>query len=327
MPTIAITGASGHLGTALVHELLRSGKWDIRAQYHSQHPPIEDPSLTWLSGDLSEPSLHHLFEGASFVIHCAALISITGPQKGKVYAVNVKGTQHVLDVSSALKIKRLIHVSSTHALQELPGDTVFDETRPHKEAHHFAYDYTKACAEQLVLDAVQRGMDAVIVRPSSMIGPEDHKPSLLGAGLYAMAQRKIPALVKGGYDFVDVRDVARSIISCLEKGRMGESYNLTGKYYEIRELAHIVSALASVKPPRFIVPNTLILLGVPFLKVQSKWTKKPPKFTRESIEVLKNGHTNMSHEKAKRELGHDPRPIEVSIRDLLRWFDAHEKGG
>lgn len=322
MPKIAITGASGHLGTAIVYELLKNDSYEIRAQYHSKHPNVEHTQLKWVKGDLSEASLKDLIQDADFVIHCAAIISITGGQNGKVHATNVGGTERVANICVEQKVGRLIHVSSTHALQEIPRETIFDENRPHKSSSDFAYDYSKACSEQVVQQAIQEhGLDAIIVRPSSMVGPPDFKPSLLGAGIASMSKMKIPAIVKGGYDFVDVRDVARSIVSALTNGRSGESYNLTGTYHEIRDLARIVAETAKVRPPRFVVPNSLVLLGVPFIKIQARLTRKPPKFTRESIEVLKNGHPNMSGAKAHQELGHASRPLEASIQDLLDWFN------
>jgi dihydroflavonol-4-reductase len=320
MPTIAITGASGHLGSALITELLKDNNWQIRAQFNSQRPPIDHKNIDWIQSGMSPDELTVLFNNANVVIHCAAIISITGDKNGSVYATNVVGTQNVINVCLNQKIKRLIHVSSTHALQEIPLNTPFDEKRTYKTKLDFAYDYTKAKAEQLVLEAVEKSdLDAVVVRPSSMLGPVDYKPSLLGEAISDLAKRKVPAMIKGGYDFVDVRDVARSIIASIEKGVKGESYNLTGKYYAIKELAEITSQIANVKPPKFVVPSFIIQLSIPFVALQSKFTKKPPKFTKESIAVLKHGHPNMTNQKAREVLGHESRPLEDSIKDLINW--------
>ncbi len=320
MPTIAITGGSGHLGTAIISALVQNSDWKIRAHYHTQRPPIESNSLTWVQGGLTSEVLTELISGADFVIHSAALISITGAQNGKVFETNVKGTQTVLSTAIQQKVKRLIHVSSTHALQEMPADGIFDETRPYKTESDFAYDYSKAKAEQFVLEAVKNNqLDAFIVRPSSMLGPVDLKPSLLGQAILDIAQRKVPAVVRGGYDFVDVRDVANSIINSIEKGQKGETYNLTGQYYPIKELAKIVSDVAGVKAPKMIVPTPLIMMSVPFFQIQSKLAKKSPKFTKESILTLKRGHVNMSNRKAVEVLGHQVRPLHESVKDLLDW--------
>lgn len=320
MPTIAITGASGHLGSVILTELLKDDAYQIRAQFNSQRPPIDHPNITWIRGGMKPDDLTELIKSAKYVIHCAAIISITGDKNGLVYQTNVRGTQHVIDVCLTQKVDRLVHVSSTHALQEIPLNSVFDENRPYKTEQDFAYDYSKAKAEQLVLNAVNNeGLNAVIVRPSSMLGPVDYKPSLLGEALTDIAHGKIPAMVQGGYDFVDVRDVSKSIIQALTKGQKGESFNLTGKYYPIKELANKTALIANVKPPRFVVPGALIQLSLPFVSLQSKFTKKPPKFTRESIHVLKYGHPNMSHTKAQTVLGHTIRPIESTIQDFLEW--------
>lgn len=320
MPTIAITGASGHLGSVLLTQLLKDTSWQIRAQYNSQRPPIDHANLTWVQCGMETNELVKLIASSEYVIHCAAIISITGDKDGRVYKTNVIGTQNVISACKLNKTKRLIHVSSTHALQEEPLNVVFDETRPYKTESDFAYDYTKAKAEQLVLHAIKNdGLDAVIVRPSSMLGPVDFKPSLLGEAICDIAQCKVPGTVKGGYDFVDVRDVATSILACIDKGVKGESYNLTGRYYPIQELAEITAKIAKVKPPRFVVPGFIIQLSIPFVAIQSKIAKKPPKFTKESIFVLKHGHPNMSSSKAETVLGHENRPVETTIKDLLTW--------
>ena len=320
MQTIAITGASGHLGSVIITELIQQGNWNIRAQFNSQRPPIDQPNVCWIKGGMKPNEIDELIGDATIVIHCAAIISITGDKDGRVYNTNVIGTQNVIDICLTKKIERLIHVSSTHALQEIPLDTLFDENRPHKTQSDFAYDFTKAKAEQLILEAVEKHhLNAIIVRPSSMVGPIDYKPSLLGQAISEIAKRKVPAMVKGGYDFVDIRDVAKSIIKSIEKGEKGESYNLTGKYYPIKDLAAITASIANVKAPRMIVPNWVIQLSIPFITLQSKISKKEPKFTKESITVLKHGHPNMSGEKAKNILGHESRPLETSIKDLLEW--------
>ena len=326
MNKIAITGASGHLGTALISQLIELNDWEIKAQYNSQYPPIEHPNLHWIKGDLSKESLAKLIVGMDYVIHCAAIISITGGQNGRVVDTNVNGTKNVLDTCIQHSIQRLIHVSSTHALQENPFDSEFNETRPYKTSADFAYDYSKAQAEKLVLQEVTSGkIDALIVRPSAIIGPPDFKPSLMGQALMDFFKGKIPAVVKGGYDCVDVRDVATSIISALEKGVKGESYNLTGEYVTIKKLASIAANFGNVKAPKMVVPHWLILTVIPFIRFGARLTKKAPKFTKESTTVLLKGHQNMSHKKAQKVLGHSPRPLEKTIQDTLQWFDHHSK--
>jgi len=326
MKKIAITGASGHLGTALIMQLLEANDWQINAQYHSQHPPIKHSNLHWMKGDLSYDSLDKLIANTNFVIHCAAIISITGGQNGKVAHTNVFGTQSLLQVCKTHSIERLIHVSSTHALQELPLSGQFNETRPYKTSSDFAYDYSKAEAEKLVLkDVEHRKIDAVIVRPSAMIGPPDYKPSLMGQALIDFYRGKIPAVVRGGYDCVDVRDVAASIISAIKNGVNGESYNLTGEYVTIKKMANISANFGNVKAPKIVVPHWLILMAIPFIRLGASITKKTPKFTKESMTVLLNGHQNMTYKKAQTVLGHTPRALEKTIQETLHWFDAHSE--
>lgn len=315
---IGITGASGHLGTALIYRLLENEGHQIFAHHFTGKRSILHPAVDWIQSDLSKSSMDLLVQKCEVIIHCAAIISINGHQNNAVFDTNINGTRNVVDACVLHKVKRLIHVSSTHALQEVPLDSVFDESRPYKTENDFAYDFSKASAEKVVLNAIQnRGLNAIIVRPSSMVGPPDLRPSLLGKAILDFSKGKIPAMVNGGYDFVDIRDVVNSIVNSIENGISGESYNLTGAYYSMRDLASLAAKAGGVKPPKFLIPNWMMRIMLPCFKLEAYFTKKQPRFTNESIHVLKFGHPNMSNEKAKRVLNHSSRGLEESILDLI----------
>jgi dihydroflavonol-4-reductase len=170
-----------------------------------------------------------------------------------------------------------------------------------------------------MLEGSKNGLDVVVIRPSSVIGPNDYKPSEMGKALIDFYYQKIPVLPQGGYDFVDVRDVADSIISAIEHGKNGQVYLLSGKYYSLKELAKLVQKVTGKKVPQVVIPYWLLKSILPLIKLYSKLSHAEPLFTIESIDALKNGHPNMDHSKAATQLGHHPRPLEETLRDFYEW--------
>src|SRR5690606_33606450 len=189
------------------------------------------------------------------------------------------------------KVKRLIHVSSTHAVIELPFETPFDESRAYKQKGAFAYDFSKSTGEQIVLKAVKENLlDAVIIRPSSVIGLYDFKPSEIGKALLDFYNQKIPMLPPGGYNFIDVRDISKSIVTAIEKGKKGEIYLLSGVYYSLKDFAQIVKKVSGKKVPKIVMPFWFLKGLLPVVKVYGKVKKAAPIFTIEAITALKLGH-------------------------------------
>jgi dihydroflavonol-4-reductase len=319
---VAITGGSGHLGCSVINELLKDDDTLIRAQYRSFLPPIKSSRLSWFKGDLSLESLNSLIEDTTVVIHSAARISIDGDRDGSVHKTNVEGTQNVIDACLRNGGTRLIHISSTHALQEFPHDEPFDEERPYKTSNNLAYDFSKAEGERLVKQAVaQDKLDAVILRPASLIGPPDYNLSLLGKAIWQFSKGKLPAVVTGGYSFVDVRDVARSVVSAIDNGVTGESYNLTGTYMQIGDVAKIAAKVGGSHPPFATLPHWVLKPFIPIIKLYSLATGAALPFTKDSLSILKNAHPNMVYTKAKNQLNHSPRPVKTTIEDLIKWLE------
>jgi len=320
--TVGVTGATGHLGSKLCLDLLNNG-FEVKALYYNQSPFINKDGLRWVKGDvLNKEEVNSFISGCDYVIHCAAMISIDGDKNGSVNLVNVEGTRNVADSCIQKNVKRLIHVSSTHAVMEGPQSSPFDETREYKQKQHFPYDYSKACGEQCVLDFVSKGLlDALIVRPSGILGVPDHQPSLLGKAIIDMYKGRVPLLPEGGYNYVDLSDVSASIVAALTKGRIGEVYLLAGKYYSMKEFSGLLEEVSGKKMPSKVVPSWFLLGLVPFVRFYSLLTGKPTSFTKESIVTLKLGHENMRIDKAAMALGHSPKPLKESFEELLDWFE------
>lgn len=317
---IGITGASGHVGNVLCRILLEQGH-TVNALYHSDNRALQNLDVQLFQGSVLEPkSLVPLIVNCDVVINSAAIISIHGDPSGIVFKTNTEGPKNVLTACMNANVKKIIHLSSTHAVLEEPLDHPFEEDRPYKTAKNFAYDYSKATGEQIMLEAFRsRKIEGCVVRPSSVIGLFDYKPSEIGKALIDFYNRKIPMLPPGGYNFIDVRDISQSIINSIEQGRNGEIYLLSGDYYTLKDFAGVVTKASGIKTPNKVMPFWFLKGILPFVKFYGKIKKAAPIFTIEAITALKLGHPNMVNDKAKKELNHICRPLEETIRDFYEW--------
>ena len=136
--------------------------------------------------------------------------------------------------------------------------------------------------------------------------------------------RTLPALVPGGYNWVDVRDVVKGAVSAMEKGRQGERYILSGHYVSVKELAKLIEKVTDRKTTRLLIPTSMAKAGVPFIKAYATITHNEPLYTFSSLRTLREGNQKIIHEKASRELSYNPRDLELTIRDTLDWFKAHD---
>lgn len=320
MKTVGVTGASGHLGNVICRVLLEKG-YKVRAFYRGDKRALSNLDVILIQGDiLNVPEVENFVLGCDIVIHAAAIISIHGDPTGIVHKTNTEGPRNIVEACIKYKVQRLIHVSSTHAVVELPFSTPFDETRAYKQKGAFAYDFSKSTGEQLLLDYVKQGkIDAFVVRPSSVIGLYDYKPSEIGKALLDFYNQKIPILPPGGYNFIDVRDISTSIVASIDLGIKGEIYLLSGKYYSLKNFAEIVQKVSGKKVPKMVMPFWFLKSLLPFVKVYGKIKKANPVFTIEAITALKLGHPNMQNEKAKNAFNHQCRPLEETIKDYYAW--------
>jgi dihydroflavonol-4-reductase len=321
--TFVVTGASGHLGANLVRELLARGE-PVRALVHRSSASLAALGVEQVPGSVDDPdSLAAAFAGARQVFHLAGIISLDGDPGGRVWRVNVEGTRKVAAACRTTGVERLVHVSSIHAFDQHPLDRPLDETRAQVErsTRHSAYDRSKAAGERVVREAIAAGLDAVIVNPTGILGHVDHGPSRLGQLLLDLAARRLPALLDGGFDFVDVRDVVAGTLAAAERGTSGSNYILGNAWYALHELAAIASEVTGVPAPRFVTPVAAARLGVPVAKLLAKLANKEPVMTHESLDVLVSNRSIRS-DKAKLELGYSPRPLPHTVRDAYRWFAA-----
>jgi len=324
---ILVTGATGHIGNVLVRKLLEQGE-KIRALVWRDEDttPLNGLGVEQVIGDVLDPaSLEPALKGIETVYHLAGIISIMPGGNPFVWNVNVEGTRNVLEASRRAGIRRLVYTSSIHAIARAPQGVAMDESLGFDQNNPYGeYDRSKAAASLEVQNAVNAGLDAVIVCPTGVIGPYDFRGSELGEVIRSASEARTMFYVEGAYDFVDVRDVADGMIAAQAHGRRGESYILGGSKLSVRYMLETVRevtgrAFASIK-----IPFSLAEFAARFTPWYYMRTKAKPRFTPYSLEVLQS-NSNISHAKAARELGYKPRPAIETIADTVRWFFENRK--
>lgn len=330
----AVTGASGHVGANLVRELLARGhrvralvREDQRALSALGAPRVlsapDAGALEQVHGDLFVPeSLQRLLDGADALFHLAGRISLVGAAGGLVERTNVEGVRRVVEACLAAGVP-LVHCSSIHAFDDDPHDQIVDETRALALGpRHRPYDRSKAMGQCIVAAAVrERGLDAVIINPTAVVGPHDYKLSRMGEVLLDIYHRRLPLLIDGGYNWVDARDVARGAMAALEKGRRGECYLLPGHWVHISEVSRLIARLTGRPTERAPAPLWLAMAASVFSLAWGRLRGREPKFTPAAVEAI-GRHRRISGEKARRELGYQPRPFEETLADTFAWYAA-----
>jgi len=320
---IVVTGAAGHVGANLVPALLARGR-KVRVLVHADRRAFQGLDVEVMPGDIRDPeSLVDAFKNAEVVYHLAARISIFQHDWPLLEAVNVTGTRNVVEACLRCGVRRLVHFSTIHSIARSTGEGTVDELESLVESRRYpAYDRSKAAAEKEVCQGVERGLDAVIISPTGIIGPNDYKPSHFGDALLRLANGRLPSLVSGGFDWVDVRDVVRGAVRAEEKAPAGAKYILSGHWVSLREVAGLVARITGVPAPGFVCPMWLAQVGAPFISAFDRLAGRRPLYTSVSLQALRDNR-DISHQKATGELDYQPRPFKETLIDTLRWFEEN----
>ena len=323
---VLVTGAAGHLGAALVRELVQQGE-KIRALVLPQEDigSLNGIPLEVVRGDVVDADcVRDALRGVEFVYHLAGIISIMPGKNELMRRVNVMGTTVVARLAHAACVRRMVYVSSIHALARPAEGTPIDESVPFDPCSEAGeYDCTKAEASLAVLEEVSRGLDAVIVCPTGIIGPYYTRGGSPMLGLIRNWMRPgWHVVVNGHFDFVDARDVARGMILAASKGRRGETYILPGKRVSLVDILRLVREAAGLRGPDIIVPDRLALVAAAAATLHSRLWKTPVGFTRYAIQTLL-GNSTVCGEKARRELGFTSRSTAETVGDTVRWLSEN----
>jgi dihydroflavonol-4-reductase len=319
----AVTGAAGFVGSAVVRQLLDAG-FAVRALVRRSSPRA---NLTGLGVDVREADMRDqdgmtkALAGTEVLFHVAADYRLWAPDSQDIIQNNLNGTRATLEAALAVGIRRVIYTSSVATLKVDPHTiAATEEMALSPDSAIGAYKRSKVLAERLVEQLVlERGLDAVIVNPSTPIGPRDIRPTPTGRVIVQAARGKIPAFVDTGLNLVGVDDVARGHLLALARGKTGERYILGGENRTLQELLTAVAARVNRQPPRLRLPRAPLVPLAWLAEGIAQITKREPFVTRDALKMSAN-RMFFSSAKAERELGYAPLPYAFALEAAIDWF-------
>ena len=323
---IGVTGASGMVGINVCKEILSNGD-ELNILIREDVSYLDGLSCNKFYGDLSDiDTLEKFCDKCDVIIHSAAMISIGFDAYEKVYEVNFIGTKNLLDISIKKKVKKFIFISTVNAYDKKPLDQNFDEKRELVKKGN-AYDMTKALAQELVTSTEE--IETVSINPTSVLGKNDFKPSRLGKIIKGVHSGKLPFLVDGGLDVIDVEDLSKAIYSSISNGKDGESYLISGKFRSFKEMYEVITKYQDIKSRMFFFPRLMVELSLPLLslfpigllkraaEINGKFFPGLENMTKEAIENIINFPKHIDNSKAKKDLGLKISPLEKTIKDTI----------
>lgn len=317
---IAVTGVTGHIGNVLCRLLIERGH-EVTGLIRKETAATQDLKIQKVFGDVhNHDKLDELMANADAVVHLAAVISLGGVTHKEIYSVNVGGTKNMLAAAQRNGVPRMYHVSSIHAHQSPGIGGIMNESTPYTDASRRGYDHSKAEAEMAVIAARDTGLKTTVFNPTGVVGPFDFKPGFAGKAIVQLCERKIPMLTPLGYDWVDVRDVTNSICVAIENRVENEKFLLPGAWRSLADLAAIVESYTGVPAPKRIAPFWLAKIGLPFMKLYSKISGRPPIYTAESLRTIRESCDDIQKDHAAQILNHAPRPLEDTVPDAINWL-------
>jgi dihydroflavonol-4-reductase len=309
---VAVTGANGFVGSQVVRELLLRGHEPVAlvgadvGDANLRDVPVKTRELDLLDA----ASVRAGLAGCDAVIHTAACYAFWLPDPRDFYRVNVDGTRHVLEAARALGLRKLVYTST--------GATLSPE-RPGFRGH---YRDSKARGERLVLDAAADGFAALVVHPTTVLGPGDRRPTPTGSLIVHYLARRMKAFLEMQQNVVHVADVAAGHVLALERGAPGEHYVLGGDNLTMRELLALLAELTGIPAPRIALPNALVLaLGAANEWLSDRVTHRPPVVAREAALHARDARF-FDVSKSRTDLGFAPRGAREVLADAVRWFES-----
>ncbi len=320
---ILVTGSTGFVGAAVVRALLAKGH-RIRAlvRQESDRRNILGLPIEVVSGRLEDgDSLDTAVNGCSALFHIAADYRLWVPDPKAMLEANVNGTKRLMQAALRAKLERVVYTSSVAALGHMVDGKPADETTPSAVAEMVGpYKKSKFIAEQEVRRMVtEEGLPAVIVNPSTPIGPRDVKPTPTGRIIVMAATGKMPAYVDTGLNVVHVEDVADGHVRAFERGKIGQRYILGGENLTLADILRRVAHLVGRKPPTIELDRSLVY---PVAVASEIWARVSGKEPMATIDGLRMAKWKMwfTSAKAEAELGYTHRPAEAALGDAVRWF-------
>ena len=319
---VLVTGASGFVGSAVARAAKARG-FAVRALVRPSSPRtnLADLNCEIVEGDMKDAaSMHRAMTGVRYLFHVAADYRLWARDSMEVYRNNLEGTRATMQAALDCGVERIVYTSSVATLKPNAGGVGDETARLEEQDAIGAYKRGKVAAERLVEAEVRRqGLPAVIVNPSTPVGPRDVRPTPTGRIIIEAACGRMPAFVETGLNLVHVEDVAQGHMLALERGRIGQSYILGGQNASLEEMLTIIATLVGRRPPRIRLPRTPLFPLAYAAQAIATLTGKEPFITVDGLKMAKY-RMFFTSAKAERELGYSARPYAKGIEDALLWF-------
>ncbi|MCU1641580.1 MAG: 3beta-hydroxysteroid-dehydrogenase/decarboxylase isoform [Nocardia sp.] len=316
---VAVTGAAGFLGTNLLRQLTDRGH-EVTA-IDRVRPTGDTPGVTWVSGDVLDPaSMRSTLEGAEVVYHLVALITLAH-KNDVAWRINTEGVRTVAEAALEVGARRMVHTSSIHAFNQYTCGGRINERAPRSiDPELPVYDRSKWQGEIELRKVIDKGLDAVVCNPTGVYGPVDNTGSRINVTLWDAARGRVPVMISGGFDLVDVRDVANGLILAGERGKTGENYLLGGHFTNMLQATRLAAEINGRMKPAFAIPAKFINSLMPVMEPVAK-AFGSDRISKASMGALLAAPI-VEHDKATAELGYRPRPTEESVRDLIAFYNG-----
>jgi len=320
--TVLLTGASGFVGSAVARRLREEG-FQVRVLVRATSPVahLADLGLEFVTGDLRDAeSVRRAMAGVRHLFHVAADYRLWARNPDELTQTNVAGTRLLMQEAMRAGVERVVYTSSVATLAARADGVSADETMPLTEDKAIGvYKRSKVAAERAVEALIAEGLPAVIVNPSTPIGPRDVKPTPTGRIIVEAASGRMPAFVDTGLNMVHVDDVAAGHFLAFERGRIGERYVLGGQNATLAEILATVAQVVGRRPPRIRIPRQALMPFAHVTEAVARITGREPMLTRDGLRMSKN-KMFFSSAKAEAELGYSARPYGEGITDAIEWF-------
>ena len=321
-----VTGGSGHVGGNLVRELLSRG-YQVDCLVRSDTRALDNLDVKLVKGDMLNPKdIAPLMTDSDIVFHSAAFVAVEKIQEDLMHKINVEGSRSIATAAVESGVKKMVHFSSVHAFEQQPTSESLVETRPLvTDPKALPYDRTKAEAQKVVLGYRDQGLEVNVIHPTGIIGPYDFKPSRMGEVLRDITNGNMPFAINNGFNWVDVRDVAKSAVNCVDMGVDGQNYILPGHWASIPHLSTMIKRITGNRTHLVSVPFWMAYLALPFASVSSRISGKRPSFSRGSLQALAIQCKNIPGTLANEHLDHQPRPLLDTIDDTVSWLTQNQQ--
>ena len=318
---VLVTGASGFVGSAIAGTCRNAGH-PVRILVRASSPRANiDPRDDVVVGDILDPvSVAAAMDGARYLVHAAADYRLWAPSPDEILRANVEGTRIVMEAALRAGLERVVHTSSVATFDLRPGGLADETRRLPPEAAIGAYKRSKVLAEALVAEMVARNrLPAVIVNPSTPIGPRDVRPTPTGRIIIEAASGRMPAFIETGLNFVHVADVAAGHLAALHRGQIGERYILGGENITLRQMLTDIAAIVGRQARPLRLPRGALYPFAYGAEMLARATGRTPFATVDGLRMARYT-MHFDDNKARRELGYTSRPYREGLVEAIEWF-------